>query len=76
METNNKWYQSSTGDGSLSLTLKGAIVGLVPLFMIVLKWQDVQISETEMVAAIDNLFTGISALMMAFGLLRKFYNRA
>lgn len=73
--TNNKWYMSSTGDGSLSLTLKGALVGFVPVLMIALKVAGVDIAETEVVSVIDNLFTGVSALLMALGLLRKLYNR-
>lgn len=69
-----KWYMSSNGDGSMSLTLKSALLGLVPIFVYVLAQSGVNLTENEIVEIINQVVAGISVLGVLYGTARKIYN--
>lgn len=65
-----KWWQSSSHEG-LSLTLKGAIVGVVPLITLVLNQTGIDIAEGEIVSFVEAVWGMVAAALIAFGLGRK-----
>lgn len=69
----NKWYHSSTGTGSLSLAIRGALVALVPIIIAVLNSQGFSLEESMVVEVIDSVFALVAAGMVTFGLGRKLY---
>lgn len=71
MET--KWYHSSNGSGNLSLTVRGALVALVPILVAVLSSQGIDIDQNVVVDFIDSIFAVLAAAMIAVGLGRKLY---
>jgi len=68
----NKWYVSSTGEG-ISLTLKGAIVALVPTIVLIANYFGADLTTNAILADIEVIWTGIAALMIIIGFLRKVY---
>lgn len=76
METKSekKWYISSTGQG-VSLTLKGVAVAFIPLAISIAQSFNIELSETMLANLIESIFTAISALTIALGLIRKVKNR-
>ena len=73
MNPNNKWYQSSTGSENMALTIKGALLAIVPIIIAVLSSQGYTLAENDIVDLINSLFTVVSALALFFGLARKLY---
>lgn len=73
MNTNNKWYQSSTGSENMALTIKGALLAIVPILIAVLSSQGYTLTENDVVEVINTGFTAVSAVMVFFGLARKMY---
>ena len=75
---------SSQDATRLSLTVKGLLVSLVPVFMIVLQTKGIAtIGESDLVAFIEAvtntvavLFAAAGTVMTTFGMLRKFLNPA
>ena len=72
---NNQWFQSSSGNGDLALTIKGLLVALIPLFIIAAKFYNVELMYDEVLSVIEGVAGAISAIMVAFGLIRKIANR-
>ncbi len=70
-----KWYSSSANANKLSLTIKGILVALIPAVMIVGKYANFNYSGTDVYNAIGDITIFISTLMIAYGLIRKVYNR-
>lgn len=68
----NKWYDSSTGEG-VSLTLKGVITALVPVIIGISRYYNVEITENEVMELVNAAFTAASAFMIIYGLGRKAY---
>lgn len=68
-----KWYESSTGTGNLALTVKGALLALVPVAIAVLSSQGINLAESDVVDFINSVFTALSAIALVFGLGRKVY---
>ena len=64
---------SSKNPEKLSLTIKGFLMGLVPLIILVGSINGISITETTLVDFIQAFTTGIAGLMMAWGILRKFF---
>ena len=71
---NSKWFLSSAGTGDLSLTLKGAFLGVVPVLVALATMQGYAISQDEVVQIINQGFTVASGVIMFVGLARKIYN--
>ena len=73
MKTNNQaWYISSTGSG-LSLTIKGVLVGVVPLIAGLARTYGYDLSENELFELIEAGFQAVSLSMVVFGLARKLF---
>lgn len=70
---NEKWYTSSTGSGNMALTIKGALLALVPIVIAILSSQGYTLTENDIVEVINTGFTAISAVALFLGLARKMY---
>jgi len=71
----NKWFLSSTGSQDLSLTIKGLLVGLIPLFIIAGKYFQVELTYDEIFGVIEGLTLALSTVMVLIGLIRKVANK-
>lgn len=75
MSNNNQaWYISSTGQG-VSLTLKGILVGLVPLISGLSKVYGYDVPEGEILELVETVFQVVSLGMVLIGLGRKLLYR-
>ena len=77
-----KMLGSSVDPAKLSLTIKGILIGLVPVIIIIAKGFDVDLNNDELnqtieaiVAVIVNIGLFSSSVMFAFGLIRKVVNK-
>lgn len=68
-----KWWESSSGDGSLALTLKGALIAIVPVVIALLGTQGINVDENATVEFINVVFTIIASFTVLIGLGRKIY---
>lgn len=68
-----KWYESSTGNGNLAMTVKGASIAFIPLIISILKAQGVEITEGQVAEFIEQVFTLVSVSLVLFGTVRKAY---
>lgn len=71
----NEWYISSSGEG-LSLTIKGALIGLIPLFIFVGQQFKIELTQENLTQGIQLISELISASIIVVGLLRKAWNWA
>lgn len=70
---NTPWYVSSTGKG-LSLTIKGILVGLIPIILILAKTLfDIDLDELELMNIIEGISAIFAGVIVVFGLIRKIY---
>lgn len=70
---NTPWYVSSTGQG-LSLTIKGILVGLIPIIiMLANMFFSVDLTQVELVDIVDQVTTLIATVVTVLGLVRKVY---
>lgn len=69
----SKWYESSTGNGDLAMTVKGAAIAFIPLIISLLKAQGVEITEGQVAEFIEQVFTLVSVSLALFGMARKGY---
>ena len=71
MTTNNKrWYISSTGRG-VSLTIKGVLVGLVPLIAGLARTYGYDLPEGDILELIETSFQAVAVATIVLGLVRK-----
>ena len=70
---NDKWFTSSTGSGNMALTIKGALLAIVPIVIAILSSQGYTLTENDVVEVINAAFTTVSAIFVFFGLARKMY---
>ena len=70
----NKWFLSSTGNGDLSLAIKGAMLGIVPVIITLASMSGLEITQDQIVQVINQIFTVVSAVVVLIGLIRKIYN--
>jgi len=70
---NEKWFTSSTGSGNMALTVKGALLAIVPIVIAVLSSQGYTLTENDVVDVINTGFTVVSAVAVFFGVARKMY---
>lgn len=66
-----KWYESSTGSGDLSLTIKGILTAFVPLIILAAQALGKEVTSTQIDEFVAVIVGAISALMIAFGAVRK-----
>ena len=74
----NKLFASSVNPEKLSLTIKGLLTGLIPLFILFAQFKGVSLVEIEIESMIDSIgaiimaISGIISAMITFaGLVRK-----
>lgn len=65
------WYQSSTGSGKTSLTIKGLALGIIPLVIFAAGFAGVSLTETELVEFVEAISGALAAIMVVYGLGRK-----
>lgn len=63
--------QSSVNPNELSLTIKGVLLALVPVVIILARFSGLEVTETELVSSIEEVTIILSALITAYGLVRK-----
>jgi len=80
-ESVNKFLASSVNSGELSLTLKGALLAVVPLVALVIRAAGGEISNDDLnvfVEAVSEIVliigTLASSFLMIIGVLRRVYN--
>lgn len=66
MENNRKWWASSANAQELSLTIRGLLVGVIPLVSIAL-----DVPESLLVEIIEASTLFVSSAMVFLGLVRK-----
>ena len=78
----NKLLRSSANPTQLSLTIKGLLTGLIPVFILLAQFKGVSLSEIEVNTVIDSIgaiFMTITAVVSAIttfvGLARKLINK-
>ena len=64
---------SSANPEELAMTVKGLLIGLVPLFTFILSTQGVQIDESILLSLVERFTTALSAVLVFFGVARKVY---
>lgn len=70
---NEKWFTSSTGSGNMALTVKGALLAIVPIAIAILSSQGYTLTENDVVDVINTGFTVVSAVAVFLGVARKMY---
>ena len=80
-ESVNKFLASSVNSGELSLTLKGALLAVVPLVALVIRAAGGEISNDDLNAFVEAaseivliIGTLASSFLMIIGVLRRVYN--
>lgn len=68
------WFNSSSGNGDLSLTVKGAMIGAVPTLITLAQNYGFVLTTADATTIITNSFSIGSVAIMTIGLLRKVYN--
>ena len=68
-----KWFLSSTGNGDLSLTIKGVLIGIIPVVIILLGLLNVQVSSDQLVVGVEHITAIIAAAVTLAGASRKLY---
>jgi hypothetical protein len=66
-----KWFLSSTGSGDLSLTIKGLLVGLLPLIMAVIQLTGHDIAQGQVEEFITAVTGAIASIAVVLGMVRK-----
>lgn len=66
-----KILQSSVDANSLSLTVKGILIALIPAIIIVARYMGYTVSSDSLLALAQDLGIFVSALVTALGLVRK-----
>ena len=67
------WAMSSADSSSISLTIKGIGVMLIPLIITAGKFLGSEVAEADLTALVESIAVGISAIMIVVGLFRKLY---
>ena len=68
-----KYLGSSVNPNNLSLTVKGAIISLIPLIVIILTNYNIDITSEELIEVVNAIFSALGAIMLAWGAVRKIY---
>lgn len=72
MKNNKQWFISSVPESNdLSLTLKGALLAVVPMLVTFLTSHNILISESQVTDLINSVFTIASVVIMLYGGARK-----
>jgi len=68
-----KYLGSSANPENLSLTIKGALLAIVPIIIMLTKSTNVDVSESDLVGLIEALSAVVAGVMVVYGLARKIY---
>lgn len=72
MKNNKQWFISSIPESNdLSLTLKGALLAVVPMLVTFLTTHNILISESQITDIINSVFTIVSIVIVLYGSARK-----
>lgn len=66
-----KILQSSVDANSLSLTIKGILIALIPAIIIVARYMGYVVSQDSLLAIAQDLGLFVASLVTALGLIRK-----
>lgn len=69
----NKYLGSSANPEKLALTIKGALVSLVPLLVIIFTNYNIDITSDEIMEIINAIFAVVGSVMVMWGIVRKVY---
>lgn len=64
---------SSKNPESIALTIKGALVSLVPLLVIIFTNYNIDITSDEIMEVINAIFAVVGSIMVMWGIVRKVY---
>ncbi len=68
--------QSSSDPKKLSMTVEGALIGIVPVMIAIFKLLEIDIAESEIMELIQLIGVAVSLSVAAVGAVRKVLNRA
>ena len=69
----NQLLKSSANADKLSLTVKGILMGLVPIIILVLGVIGIKIGTEELTGLITQITAIVAGAVALYGMLRKFY---
>jgi uncharacterized membrane protein len=69
----NRYLQSSADPEKISLTIKGVLVAIIPAILAIAGYFGVDLAKGDLVSFIDVLAKVTAGVLVAMGLLRKFY---
>ena len=64
-------FGSSVDEDKIALTVKGILIGLVPLIIGIAQYYDLPLSEAILIEIIQIVVTIIAAVVALYGLIRK-----
>ncbi len=70
----NKYLGSSANPEKLALTIKGALLTLIPVIVLVAGGLNITLNPDDLVAFVNTLFGMFTLGMTAYGLIRKIKN--
>lgn len=70
---NNPWYLSSTGSGDLSLTIKGVLIGIIPLAIFIGQQFHIELTSDGLTQGIQAVGEVASGAVVLYGAVRKVY---
>lgn len=73
METETKWFESSSGNGDLALTIKGLLMLLVPSLLLISQTLGFNWSETDITNWIILVSSALTGVILFLGVVRKIY---
>lgn len=68
-----RFFGSSVDSTKLSLTIKGILIGIVPLLIWALKQAGVEVAESDIMSVIEQAFSLIATATILVGGIRKLY---
>jgi len=71
-----KWFLTSAGNGDLSLTIKGILIGVIPLIIFIGQQFEIKLTQETLVQGIQLITELITAAIVFAGLVRKVANWA
>lgn len=66
--------RSSVGNGSMAMTVRGALIAIIPVLLSIGQTFDLAFTETEIMLAVDSFTAVLAGAMILFGLARKVYH--
>lgn len=67
----DKWFLSSTGNGDISLTIKGILMSVIPLVITIARLKGSEVQESDLVEVVQLITAMVASMTVAYGLGRK-----